>query len=178
MAIPGPATRSGSHNANNPHKRRIGENVMSNSKNIESITYQGTVYTVKCIDGYVMVIDSEKAKGDFTIYKCRYFGRFNECIVAKRGDYYAHGDTLKEAVEDVNFKFLQETFDLDTLVSEIKSKKTMSVSEYRLITGACRQGCANFRKSKGIESTELPLKEVINITKNEYGGDRVQELFD
>ena len=125
-----------------------------------------------------MIIDSKKTKKDFTIYKCRYIGGyFNSCYVAKKGDYYAHGETIKQAIKDVNFKFLQETFDLDSLVSEIKEKQTVSINEYRLLTGACSSGVKNFMSNKNITKDELPLSEVLYITRNEYGGGKINELF-
>ena len=42
--------------------------------------------------------------------------------IAKRGKLSAHGKTLKDAISDVNFKYLQSTIDLDKFVAYIKPK--------------------------------------------------------
>ena len=156
----------------------IGYNAFIFNKNISSITYLGKKLKVKCIDGDIMIIDSKKKKEDYKIYKCRYFGGdFEECFVAEKGKFFAHGNSIKQAIEDVGFKFLQENFDVETLVSEIKEKGTVSVNEYRLLTGACSLGCENFRKENNIKETEISLERVLEITKGNYGNEKMLELF-
>ena len=157
---------------------RIGYGAFCDNQEIKTIEYKGEVLNVKSIDGYTMIIDSTKKKGDFTIFKCRYFGgKFEPCYVAQKGEFFAHGKTIKKAIEDVNFKELQKNLNVDGLVAEIKAKKTISVPEYRLLTGACFLGCKNFLQQNKLKETEFPLKKVLKITKNQYGGNRIQELF-
>ena len=155
----------------------IGDSAFYRNKDIYSITFKNVQYKVKDIDGYTMIINNQRKKDEFTIYNCTYFNTEQNCIVAQRGDYFAHGNNIKQAIEDVNFKFLQETFNLDEMVAEIKQKKTISINEYRLLTGACREGVDNFRKNKGIKETKLPLNKVLKITANKYGGNKIAELF-
>jgi len=89
------------------------------------------------------------------------------------------GKTARQAIDDVNFKFLQEHADIDDIVSEIKSKKTVSRHEYRLLTGACSEGVETFIEQNGIDASLecLPLNKVIEITRGAYGGSRIAELF-
>ena len=87
--------------------------------------YRGKLLEFKHIDGYTMIIESTKKSGDFTIMKSRYFkgGEISDmpkCWIASRGDYFAHGKTMKQAIEDVNFKYLQATLDVTELVESIK----------------------------------------------------------
>ena len=129
-----------------------------------------------------MIIDNKKTKNNFIIYNCRYFGggdlnKLKKVYVAKKGKFYAHGKTIKQAVNDVNFKYLQENFDLNEIVSEIKTKKTISVNEYRLLTGACSVGVQNFIEENNIKESELPLNKVIEITKGYWGNSKLLELF-
>ena len=129
-----------------------------------------------------MIIDSEHIKDDFTIYNARYFGGGNlndleSCYIAKRGKYYSHGKTIKQAIKDVNFKYLQEHTNLDELVSDIKDKQTVSVTEYRLLTGACRLEVNKFLEDNNIKTDILPLDKVLEIIKNQYGNEKMYKLF-
>ena len=124
-----------------------------------------------------MIIKSIKKKNDFTIYNAQFFGNFENCFIAQRDKYYAHGETIKQAIEDVNFKFLQKTVNLDNLILEIKKRGDMSISEYRLLTGACSVGVNGFLKEKGIKKTKLSINKVLEITKGHYGGDKIYNLF-
>ncbi len=148
-------------------------------------TIRGQSLDLRYVDSFTMIIDSEVQRGDFTISKARYFGggdldKLKRCFLAKRGDIYAHGTTAKEAVSDVNFKFLQQDFDATKLVAEINERKTVSIVDYRLLTGACLAGVHNFLASKNIDFQEqevLPLSEVLSITKGAFGADRMAKLF-
>ena len=146
------------------------------------INYLGKRIAIRHIDGITMIINSSKQKDEFTIYKAQYFkgGKLEnlpKCIIAQRGEYFAHGETIKEAINDVNFKFLQNNLDVNELVQEVKNRQTVTVNDYRLLTGACAFGVKNFMEENHITSNELPLNEVLHLTKNSYGGGRMQELF-
>ena len=137
------------------------------------------------VDGYTMIIVSTKLKDGFEISSAKYFGggavgELKKCFLAKKDNYTSHGKTIKQAVEDVNFKFMQATLNVDELVAEIKAKQTVSIAEYRLLTGACQSGTEHFLTTNKIAFTEidsLPLDQVISMTKGAYGGDRIGELF-
>jgi len=149
---------------------------------LTTIDYRNKVLNLKQIDGYTMIINSKKTKGDFTIYNCRYFGggelnKLKKVYVAEKGEYYAHGETVKQAIEDVNFKFMQNTFNLEDLISAIKAKQTININEYRMLTGACGAGVDDFRERKNIEATELSIDEVISLTKGEFGHDKIVKLL-
>ena len=148
----------------------------------KEITYQGKKLNIKHIDGSTMIISSSKKVDEFTIHKARYFkgvefDKMPKCFIAERGNYYAHGETIAEATSDVNFKYLRETADIQEIIKDIKTKKTVTIEEYRLITGACAMGVKMFMKEKNITDTVLPLSEVLNITKGHYGGGRMREIF-
>jgi hypothetical protein len=146
--------------------------------------YQGKNRTFKVIDGYTMLIESFKRRGEVTISKARYFGggpieKLKQCFIAELGGHSAHGKTAQEAVRDLNFKVLQETADLSEIVQQVKSSGKVTVDQYRLLTGACAAGVKHFLESKGIspDTESLPLKEVIAMTQGAYGGEKMKELF-
>ena len=164
------------------------DNVSFNNRgyvDLQSLTlmkYQGKQLNLKYIDGYSMIINSSKKVDDYIIYKAQYLKGGNlkdlpRCFIAEKGKYFAHGDTVQKAIQDVQFKFLQETFNLDDLVKQIKTKQMVSVNEYRLLTGACSMGVAEFMKEMNIDVDELPLSEVLQITKGRFGYDKIVELL-
>ncbi len=135
----------------------------------------------KSIDGYLFVIESTKVKGDTTIYKGYNIQNVkdnvitkDECYVAEQGVYYAHGKTIKKAVEDVNFKAISEK-----LKKEPINKDTIiDMKYYRLITGACEMGVQSFIKGNGLKesykaSKLLPILE----QSNAYGLSKFKELL-
>ena len=143
--------------------------------------YKGKEFEFMHVDGSTMLIESSKKKGDILIHKARYFGggdidKLKKCFVAQKGNYYAHGETVKNAIEDVNFKFLQETFNTDDLVNQIKESGIVTKNDYRLLTGACSLGCDMFIKEHGI-SDSISLKKAKSLIHNVYGSDQFNELF-
>jgi len=168
------------------------ENVQFNnggSVYLQSLTeptqfYQGRRCTFKFIDGYTMLIESFKRRGEITISKARYFGggpieKLKQCFIAESDGDFAHGDTAEGAVRDLNFKVLQGTADLSEIVEQVKSSGEVTAAQYRLLTGACGAGVEHFLESKGIpaKTKSLPLKEVIAMTQGAFGGEKMKELF-
>ena len=148
------------------------------------IQYRGRNITIRNIDGYTMIMLSSKKRGEITLSSARYFqggeiADMKSFFIASRGDFHAHGDTARDAIDDVNFKFMQDHADVDGLVASIKSKNSVSRHEYRLLTGACREGVEHFIAERGInpELDALPLDQVLKITKGAFGGSRMRELF-
>ena len=148
---------------------------------LESLTTEWNGFKIKTFDGYSMKVLKEKTIKGFKIYICDYLGMNEidnkECFVAEKGRFTAHGKDVKSAIEDVNFKFMQEELDVSSLVSEIKERGVISVNEYRLLTGACLTGCNNFLESKGITKRELTIKEALDLTNGSYGSEKLIELF-
>lgn len=134
-------------------------------------------HKIKMIDGIATIIRSKKKRDEFLIFQGSIFNTKEKCFVANRGKFFAHGNSLKQAIEDVNFKFLQENFDLDKIVSDIKAKQTISVSEFRLITGACKFGCESFMNQKGLTETEYPLNKALDLLKGQFGWEKLSKQF-
>jgi len=155
----------------------IGFLAFGNNEPLKQINGQ----TARCIDNFAMLIDSTKQFANGLIHKCRYFPSKKSCYVAEQTVedtvYTAHGETIRQAVADLRFKILRLTANLDDVVSEIKRKQTVSVHEYRLITGACQKGCELFLQQNGIEANELPLDRVLTLVETAYGGSRFRGFF-
>ena len=147
-------------------------------------TYLGKQVHLECIDGYTMLINGWKRKGEFQVSSARYFGggpidKLRKCYVAKQGEYFAHGKTIREAIDDVRFKVMQSTLCKDELVASVKEKGTVTFNEYRLLTGACREGLKAGLVQLGLpeDTTELPLPKVLECCKGMFGERAMRELF-
>ena len=91
---------------------------------------------------------------------------------------YSHGFTIKEARDSLVYKLTNKN---------IKQYKNMNINTilsfkdciqmYRSITGACEFGTKNFVLSLKIKKKKYSIKEVIEITKGQYGNDIVKQFF-
>ena len=96
----------------------------------------------------------------------------NQCYVARNGKYYAHGDTLAEAIDSLNFKILSETRDKSEIARDCIEKDKVTISSYRLLTGACLSGTKAHLVSCGIDikkTQSLTVKEAIAASSGGYG---------
>ena len=108
-----------------------------------------------------------------------YQGKIKNQNVIFDGTYYAHCSTFKEGIADLLFKAAKDRgadqYKNLTLDSEL-SKDDM-ITMYRIITGACKQGTANFVKSLGKLKEKYTVKEAIQITKGQYHSQIFEQFF-
>jgi len=128
----------------------------------------------KIIDNYLFIIESTKNINDIIIYKgYNVKGLKNNnivkdnCYVAELNNFYAHGKTIKKAIEDVNFKVLSDKLKKQPIYNDT----IIDMNYYRIITGACEMGCKDFIKQHNITKTELRADELLVILEktNAYG---------
>ena len=111
-----------------------------------------------------------------------------DCYIAKQGNFFAHGDTLKEAFESVMEKCL-ENRPIEERIAEFNSKfpdreRKYPASEFfswhHILTGSCLMGRKQFCKKHGLdyENGEYTVNEFIELTKDAYGGDNIIQLRD
>lgn len=153
----------------------IGNYAFDWCEKLQQITFRNQTYSVKCVDGYCMVVLRKKQMQDITILKCMYFPeRKGTVYVAEKDGYATHGKTLREAMKDLQFKMLQDA-NLDEHIQRIKQQGYMNANDYRLLTGACREGTNHFLQEHGLtwEDT-MPVAQVLEITKGQYGSEKFQ----
>lgn len=108
------------------------------------------------------------------------------CYVVKQGGVYAHGETLRAAMEALRDKLL-EWMPLEERIEEfIKShewgKAYQSADYYdwhRKLTGSCEMGRSEFAAAHGYKLTAdelLTVEEFIDLTEGSYGGDIIRRL--
>jgi len=145
--------------------------------------YQGKEYEFRNIDYSTMIVFSSTQKNDIKVMKCAYFGgglveKLKKCYIVQRGDFYAHGETESEAIEDLEYKHLVKGLNKDDVVKNIVKRGTVTVNDYRLLTGACRMGIKKFKQQHNITENELPLKKVLEIIEGEYGSEDFRGFFE
>ena len=102
-------------------------------------------------------------------------------VITDGNGHWAHGDTLEEAKQDLLYKMSvrdKSVYKDLTLDSELTFDE--AVACYRVITGACRAGTQDYLEKRLPEpkKEKYSIKEMIELTKNEYGGRTFQEFFD
>jgi len=137
------------------------------------------------IDGVQTRIDSVKgniAKGaiinsDLTLIPC---------YIAKGENLFAHGSTLKEAVDSLQKKLLKN-LPIEKRVEMFKEKFNSAKKKYKakdfyewhfFLTGSCEMGRKSFCSDKGInlDKDKFTVKEFIELTKNRYGSEVIKLL--
>ena len=109
------------------------------------------------------------------------------CYVAKAGNYFAHGKSLKDAVKDAQAKEMgempiEERIEkfievFGSLDSEHTGKEFYDWHNY--LTGSCRMGRDEFCKENGIDLTKkYSVRYFLQITKNSYGGDVIKQIIE
>ena len=135
----------------------------------------------KSVDRNLFIIESTKSKNDIIIYKGYNAKgvkdnviRKENCYVAESGKFYAHGKSIKQAVEDLQFKLICEK-----LKNQPINKDTViDIKYYRLVTGACEFGVKSFIESNGLKDSYkacelLPILE----SKHAYGVEKFKSLL-
>ena len=108
------------------------------------------------------------------------------CYVAKAGNSFAHGKTLKDAVKDAEAKEVREMPIEERIEKFIEVFGSLDSEHtgkefydwHHILTGSCRMGRDKFCKENGIDLTKkYSVKYFLNITKNSYGGDIIKEII-
>ena len=138
--------------------------------------YGGTTIRLECVDGYTMLILSERQIGEYSVSSARYFGggeikNLKDCYIARGGGYTAHGGTVAAAIRDCRFKAMQAGFDIRELVEEIKQRGTVEFNDFRLLTGACAEGLRHGMEECGLDpnAESLPLDVVMAKAHGSFG---------
>ncbi len=131
------------------------------------------------IDSVFCEIISERntkiSEEDITIFQAKKVNKSEFFFIVKKDDYYAHGEDLNKAVEDLKFKIVAEK-----LKNEPINKDTeITINHYRIITGACEFGVKSWMQQNGITQEKITASELLPILKktNAYGLDRFKALI-
>ena len=127
-------------------------------------------------DGIFMEVDSHRGN----VWIGHKIGKKEKVFLVTDGNNkYSHGNTLKEAKEDLIFKVDGRRLgDFKHLTQESVLLMSEAVIAYRVITGACGFGVKDYLKNRlPKEKKEFSMTEVVELTKDEYGGRRFSEFI-
>lgn len=108
------------------------------------------------------------------------------CYVAKAGNYFAHGKTLKDAVKDAEAKEVREMpieERIEKFIEVFGSLDSKHIGEefydwHHILTGSCRMGRDKFCKENGIDlEKKYSVRYFLQITVNAYGGDIIKQII-
>lgn len=138
------------------------------------------IYTVDGVPTIITALLDNYAKGfildnDFTL---------KPCYVAKSGDIFAHGKTLREAVVAMQDKLFEDMPEEERIAAFIEChdydrvyNNTDLYDWHHRLTGSCEMGRQQFAKDHGIDlDGKMSTKEFIKLTKNAYGGEIIRKL--
>ena len=129
-----------------------------------------------------MVIIAKSNHAGYNIIKTQYREDFKRGIdkiqyVAEKDGITAHGETVKQAIKDVEFKYLQSQ-DVQEHIKRVKEQGYITPNDYRLLTGACQYGTNKWLEENGFTwEDSKPIDEVIELTKGQYGHERLVKLL-
>ncbi|MDZ7824669.1 MAG: hypothetical protein U5K75_12005 [Ahrensia sp.] len=138
-------------------------------------TYQGQKIRIRTVDDVCTRLIKSKKVGGVTIWSAQYFKGHLEtdprCFVAQQGDVYAHGDTAKQAMRDLEFKILQANSDASEVVARVIERNAVTFNDYRLITGACESGLIEGLEAVGrAGAEEMTLQDALTLSRGRFGG--------
>jgi hypothetical protein len=97
------------------------------------------------------------------------------CYVAEKDGFYAHGETLKKAIQDLSFKIISETLKNQP----IEKDTVITIQHYRLITGACELGVKSWMAQHPEAHEGITAGELLPILKKSgaYGYEKFKSLI-
>lgn len=108
------------------------------------------------------------------------------CYIVKQENVFAHGETLREAMEalrDKLFEDMPEDERIDAFLRETDREKTYPTQYFydwhHRLTGSCDMGRKQFARDYGVdlEHGMMTLTEFLELTKDAYGGDVIRKVI-
>ena len=108
------------------------------------------------------------------------------CYIVKQGDIFAHGETLREAMEALReklFEDMPEDERIDAFLRETDREKAYPTQYFydwhHCLTGSCDMGRKQFARDHGVdlEHGMMTLTEFLELTKDAYGGDVIRKVI-
>ena len=111
-----------------------------------------------------------------------------DCYIAKYEDYFAHGETAKQAIDNAQSKVYQNKPIEERIDYVIENYPDVDVpiehsalfSLHNFLTGSCLFGRKEFAKAHSLdpEHGAMTMREFIHLTKDAYGEDNIRQLAD
>jgi hypothetical protein len=128
-------------------------------------------------DGIFSVVDSHRGN----VWITHRVGKDETLYIVTDGEgHYAHGDSLKEAKDDLIFKISDRdisSYENLSLDDEVSFEDAIIM--YRTITGACATGTRNYIENRlpTPHKEKYTIRDIITLTDGEYGNEKLKEFF-
>jgi hypothetical protein len=125
-------------------------------------------------------IFSEIVSNRGNVYRIKQIGSNDIRYLITDGNKWSHGDSLKEAKEDLIYKISnRDKSDYKNLNLDSELTFEEAVEMYRVITGACSFGTKDFVQNRLKDKKDkYTISEIIELTKGEYGGNTLFSFFE
>lgn len=157
-----------------------GDSYGSGDENIKSVNGE-LVFYIDEMPTIIKKIVGNLAKGfifmqDFTM---------NPCYIVRDGHgLFAHGDTAEGAriaLEEKILRSIDEDEVIEKIIEKFGSGDKHTAAEFynwhHYLTGSCELGRKSFMKNHGIQMDDLfTIDEFIDLTKNDFGADKIEKL--
>jgi hypothetical protein len=152
-----------------------------NGDGLKSINNQ-PIYLIDEVQTIIISVKNNIAKGFIVESDLN----LNPCYIAKGENEFAHGKTIKEAVEQLQQKLL-ESLSTDERIIKFKKHFNSVVKKYKAseyynwhttLTGSCDMGKKSFVKDRNIDLSKdkFTIKEFIELVKNSYNSTVILQL--
>jgi hypothetical protein len=152
-SVPGRLKDQNRKRTGNAIKWPCGKFIKADGIFTEILSKKGNVYTVR------------EVGGKKTFY-----------LVTDGNDNWAHGDTLKQAKDDLRFKIKADPELYRHLKADSVLKTDDAIAAYRGITGACATGTRMFLDGIKVKK-QYTIAEIAEVTKGAFGNDRFKSFF-
>jgi hypothetical protein len=105
----------------------------------------------------------------------------NGYVVTDGNNHWAHGYTLDEAKQDLHYKMsFRDKSEYEKLTLDSELPYDEAIACYRVITGACQFGTKSYLEHRlpKPNKEKYTIREMIELTKGEYGGKEFREFFE
>jgi hypothetical protein len=124
------------------------------------------------------IVNTRDLRGGVKVHSIRVVGKTKVTYCIESDGTYSHGDTIKEARESLLYKVSQRdksAYQGWTMDRKITGKE--AIASYRVITGACEAGVRAFVQGQGGLKSRYTVKEVIKLTRGQYGNKEYEAFF-
>ena len=93
-------------------------------------------------------------------------------VTLKDSHFCAHGNTVAEAVADALWKDPSKRPSLEVLKARIQKagkKRKITLQEFRILTGACKEGCRVALERAGLSGSPMTAFDIRDQVSNEWG---------
>ena len=113
-----------------------------------------------------------KTRDGHTVERFTYEHKHAYFVTLKGTHWCAHGRTVAEAVADAEWKDPEKRPTLDALREQIQKagkKRKISLAEFRLLTGACTEGCRQALQRAGLDEKPMTAFAIRDKVSREWG---------